>query len=1027
MFHSPVGESKEQTAVSRTVIPPEPQPELHPRLSVIPSRPAHAAAPGSGAQPRSEPLRQFQATIGNRAVLRSLSPTSVRMQTKLTVNQPGDRYEREADRVADRVMRMSLPGSDTGSAVSASGASSLQRMCACGGTCDHCRKEQPQADGFIQRKRVTEGVPGIAEAPPLVHEVVRSSGRPLDPSTRAFMEPRFGYDFSRVRVHTGPEAASATSSVNALAYTVGSDLVFGEGQYRPETHEGRGLIAHELVHTLQQGVGGNRVQRDDVKESRSQISFEAFRGKHWHDVGELGIVYQEPRNENGINDLYESPNGPLIQKLDQETKVFILREDNKGKDGWYAVVVQGTSVFGYIQQRDVWRNLPDPQSLVLRVPAGGNPFKLAATYYSGKGFDVWGEDKRYVVNALVYANATAKHNTKATPGLRKTEGVDASWLDATSTAGIFIWLPSAEFLKAIRPQVLAKGGGSGSLSYDFVQVFKDIYHKAAYGLSFVGGVVHGFLKSLYDSIASVAGLVYDIFKSIFSGSVISDLEDLGEKVSNITWADLKDAIGTWAAEWADKLKSSSPWTAGHAHGYLTGYVMAEALMLLIGGAEIEAIKATRVGIWATKLGQAITETKAFEKLAAAAGEVGKLGADAKKVVAAARKFAESVPIAGKAVKAGIAVGKAAVWTVEKVLTVVHLPQKWAKKWLEQVAKSLLRLAGRAQEPERLLLRIEALTDSTKQWLFHCFNPCDRPVEEVEKILAENPTKEELEDAAAAEAHAKPGGRKPGHGNATGDEKNTPAPVADQQPAPDRDRPSDQPDKTPGKDKEQKPADERKGLGKASKLSERDEALQLLRNEIDKVKLKLTKAQATRTRIAKAIRDKNEKIALWTEQAKGASGKAKARIEQKIQDARYALNEEKGGGLNEELRGNRTEEYELEKKIRTLERALTLDRPPITPEFQQAIEAQAAKMGLQLPGGRWKDPNTYKVIEGQPVYGHKFGFEHRRLVLSAARKGMNQTQFNAWVYSHPEWFQLESEASNASHAFEKPGLDGWEDL
>ncbi len=1022
MFHSPVGESKERTAVGRTVVPPEPQPELHPHLAAIPARRTHAAAPGSGAQPRSEPLRQFQATIGNRAVLRSLSPTPVRMQTNVTVNQPGDRYEREADHVADQVMRMSLPGSDTGSAVSASG-SALQRKCACGGTCDHCQKEQLQADGFIQRKLVAEGVPGIAEAPPLVHEVVRSSGRPLDPSTRAFMEPRFGYDFGRVRVHTGPEAATATNSVNALAYAVGSDLVFGEGQYRPETREGRGLIAHELVHTLQQGVGGKRVQRDDVKEARSQISFEALRGKHWHDVGELGVVYQEPRNDHGINDIYEGPNGPLIQKLPQNAKVFILREDDKGLDGWYAVVVQGTSVFGYILRRDVWRNLPDPQSLVLRIEPGENPFKLAAKYYSGKGFDVWGEDKRYVVNALVYANATAKHNTKATPGLRKTEGVDASWLDATATAGIFIWLPSAEFLKAIRPQVLAKGGGSGSLSYDFVQVFKDIYHKAAYGLSFVGGLIHGFLKSLFDSIASVAGLVYDIFKSIFSASVISDLEDLGEKISNITWDDVKGAIGEWADEWATKLGSSSPWTAGHAHGYLTGYVMAEALMLLIGGAEIEAIKASRVGIWATKFGQAITETKAFEKLAVAAGEVGKLGTDAKKVVAAARKFAESIPIAGKGVKAGIAVGKAAVWTVEKVLTVVHLPQRWAKGWLEQVAKKMVKLAGRAQEPERLLLRIDELTDSTKRWLFHCVNPCDRPVEEVEKILAENPTKKEVEDAAAAEAH----GGKPDHGKTQGDEKKTPAAVADQQPAPDRDRPSDQPDKTTSKDKEQKPADKRKGLGKAAKLSERDEALHLLRKEIDKVQLKLTKAQATRTRIAKTIRDKNEKIALWTEQAKGARGEAKARIEQKIQDARYALNEEKGGGLNEELRGNRTEEYELEKKIRTLERALTLDRPPITPEFKKAIEAQAEKMGLRLPGGRWKDPNTYKVIEGQPVYGHKFGFEHRRLAMSAARKGMNQTQFNAWVYSHPEWFQLESDASNASHAFEKPGLDGWEDL
>ncbi len=135
----------------------------------------------------------------------------------------------------------------------------------------------------------------------------------------------------------------------------------------------------------------------------------------------------------------------------------------------------------------------------------------------------------------------------------------------------------------------------------------------------------------------------------------------------------------------------------------------------------------------------------------------------------------------------------------------------------------------------------------------------------------------------------------------------------------------------------------------------------------------------------------------------------------------------GGGLNEELRGNHREEYDLEKKIRTLEASLTLGRPPITPAFEKAIQAEAGKMGLQLPGGRWKDPNTYRVIEGQPVYGHRFGFEHRRLALSAAKKGMNQTEFNAWVYKHPEWFQIESIESNSLHIFEKPGIEGWEDL
>lgn len=89
--------------------------------------------------------------------------------------------------------------------------------------------------------------------PPIVQEVLSSSGQPLDAATHAFMEPRFGHDFSRVRVHTDARAAESARAINALAYTVGRDIVFGSGQYAPSTHQGRRLMAHELTHVVQQG------------------------------------------------------------------------------------------------------------------------------------------------------------------------------------------------------------------------------------------------------------------------------------------------------------------------------------------------------------------------------------------------------------------------------------------------------------------------------------------------------------------------------------------------------------------------------------------------------------------------------------------------------------------------------------------------------------------------------------------------------------------------------------------------------
>ena len=132
----------------------------------------------------------------------------------------------------------------------------LQRKCACGGSpgitgeCEECRKNL----SLLQRATRNPGprTQNSDRIPPIVHDVLRSSGQPLDPTTRAFFEPRFGHDFSQVRVHSDAKAAESAWAVNALAYTVGRDVVFGAGRYRPQTTLGRRLLTHELVHVAQQ-------------------------------------------------------------------------------------------------------------------------------------------------------------------------------------------------------------------------------------------------------------------------------------------------------------------------------------------------------------------------------------------------------------------------------------------------------------------------------------------------------------------------------------------------------------------------------------------------------------------------------------------------------------------------------------------------------------------------------------------------------------------------------------------------------
>ena len=131
-------------------------------------------------------------------------------------------------------------------------ANILHRKCNCGGwayltgDCDQCRRKKD-----LVRHCTANQAEGTARVP-IVNEVLRSCGQPLDAPTRAFMEPRFGHDFSGVRVHTDARAAESAGALNALAYTVGRDVVFGPEQYAPQTASGRRLLAHELTHVLQQ-------------------------------------------------------------------------------------------------------------------------------------------------------------------------------------------------------------------------------------------------------------------------------------------------------------------------------------------------------------------------------------------------------------------------------------------------------------------------------------------------------------------------------------------------------------------------------------------------------------------------------------------------------------------------------------------------------------------------------------------------------------------------------------------------------
>ncbi|HEX8558109.1 MAG TPA: DUF4157 domain-containing protein [Pyrinomonadaceae bacterium] len=129
----------------------------------------------------------------------------------------------------------------------------LRRSCACDGDRAYASGECAGRTGGKAALSRGDAVRGSSPsvAPPLVHETLRSQGSPLDASTRAFMEPRFGHDFGRVRVHTDERAAASARAVGASAYTVGDQIVFAAGRYSPASDAGRRLLAHELTHVAQ--------------------------------------------------------------------------------------------------------------------------------------------------------------------------------------------------------------------------------------------------------------------------------------------------------------------------------------------------------------------------------------------------------------------------------------------------------------------------------------------------------------------------------------------------------------------------------------------------------------------------------------------------------------------------------------------------------------------------------------------------------------------------------------------------------
>ncbi|AVH73344.1 eCIS core domain-containing protein [Nostoc sp. 'Lobaria pulmonaria (5183) cyanobiont'] len=221
----------------------------------------------------------------NLPLMHDISRMSLRPQTKLTVNQPGDIYEQEADRLAQQVMQ-TMDGSVGKQSVQREALpeseEELQMKSLADANISLQREASPESEEELQMKSLADtnislqrqggGVAATSDLETSIQQE-RGSGQPLSDNIRQPMEQAFGTDFSSVKIHTDSNSDQLNQSIQARAFTTGQDIFFRQGEYAPESHGGKELLAHELTHVVQQNgsaLGRKLLPEQEIKKNKIQ-------------------------------------------------------------------------------------------------------------------------------------------------------------------------------------------------------------------------------------------------------------------------------------------------------------------------------------------------------------------------------------------------------------------------------------------------------------------------------------------------------------------------------------------------------------------------------------------------------------------------------------------------------------------------------------------------------------------------------------------------------------------------------------
>ena len=312
-------------------------------------------------------ILHLQRTIGNQAVLRLFKSGVI--QAKLRINQPNDIYEQEADKMAEVVMRMpeiqvlQQPEEEKEKEliqtklIAEQITPLVQRQ-------EVEPEEEEEEEAILQTKGHTDRTPEVSPELESRIKTLRGGGQPLPESARAFFEPRFGYDFSAVRVHSDGKADRLAQAFDAWAFTQGRDIVFRAGQYASETAAGKKLLAHELTHVVQQHSAGKHCQVQlKAAEEKTYIVRE---GETLKDIADkLGVAVEDlvAKNISKLR-IWTTPSGKKIRGFNAGDAIVIPAAKAPAKEKRE----EGRS----------WREYAEKIAEVLAVP-----FKAAWNFLTG--------------------------------------------------------------------------------------------------------------------------------------------------------------------------------------------------------------------------------------------------------------------------------------------------------------------------------------------------------------------------------------------------------------------------------------------------------------------------------------------------------------------------------------------------------------------------------------------------------------------------------------------------------------------